>query len=363
MVNFFDGFILNLLTTILIGIIAILLIFHISQYFKLIPVLRQYLLFFKKYLFILFLLPAIFFLFVDYFSPIFKTYPNYELIKDLCKILFSAGIFTTTLNFLDSLDIFKKNFKSIIMSEEFDDLLTKKIDALAYSEEHLNKQNNIEKIWQTVTLCKYRKEFPELYEKLHNKIENLLFKKNHISYYYKNFQISYHFDLEDDKYILMTERTSFTIVRPSKEEFEFDYKTVYDNKDNEAFAKVEFFSKNADEIKFTSIDIKEEKEENNNIVTCSKKMGGHLEYHMESFIKHKQNIDNDRIFSYGSARIIDDLTINLDSTDKINVTFVPLNGNKFYPNGSNVPNRLSYINRDVLLAGEKFIMFFHRNNI
>lgn len=363
MIELFENQFFNIISTIFFYFVFFIFIFYIVDLLKILPTIKKLLIYIKRYIFIVFLIPAFGFLMIDFFSPTFKSLPNYVILKDMCTILFSAGVFTTALNFLDSLDVFKKNFKEIIMSKEFDDILTKKIDALAYSEDHLNKQNNIEHIWQTVTLCKYKKEFPELYEKLRNKIENLLFKKNNISYYYKNFQISYFFDLLDDKYILITERTSFTIVRPHKDEFEFDFVSGYNNKDPESYAKSQFFSKNINEIKFSETDLTLEVGDEFNTLTCSKKMKGHLEYHIESIIERKQNLDDDRIFSYGSARIIDDLTINLDYSDKINVTFVSLNGNKFYPNGSNVANRMSYINRDVLLSGEKFILFFHRPNV
>lgn len=312
-------------------------------------------------MFIVFLIPAIAFIFIDFAFVEFKDIPNYEFIKDLCKIIFSAGIFTATLNFLDSLNVFKKNFKSIIMSEEFDNLLTTKIDALAYSQDHLNKQSNLDKIWQTVTLCKYKKEFPELYDKIENKIENLLFKKNNISYYYKNFQVNYDICLLDNKYVSVTERSSFTIMRPNKEEFEFDFKSIYDNSDENASTDIKFFSKNNDQKDFIEIDIIETQEKNRTTLILSKKMAGHLEYHIESITIMKQNIELDRIFTFGSARIIDDLTINIEHNENINITFVPLNGNKFYHNGTYPEDKKAFINRDVLLSGEKFIMFFYRN--
>ncbi|MFV8335201.1 hypothetical protein ACNQF7_03830 [Flavobacterium sp. RSP29] len=361
MIESFESPTLNIISTLFLIIVLVLVLFFISDFFKLIPVFRKYLVYLKNYMFIIFLIPAMSFLFIDFAFIEFKHIHNYEFIKDLCKILFSAGIFTTTLNFLDSLNVFKKNFKSIIMSEEFDNLLTQKIDALAYSQEHLNKQSNLEKIWQTVTLCKYKKEFPELYEKLENKLENHLFKKNNISYYYKNFQINYYIELIDDKYISITERASFTIIRPNKDEFEVDFKTNFNNEDDIVGTDIKFYSKNNDQTEFIEIDIVKTVDKNITTLNLSKKMSGHLEYHLESTTLMKQNINIDRIFTYGSARIIDDLTINIDHDKNINVIFVPLNGNKLYHNGAHAETKMAYINRDVLLSGEKFTMFFYRN--
>jgi hypothetical protein len=362
MTNFLENPILIILISFLFIIILLGLIFYLSDFFKIYPIIKKILLYLKKYLFIIFLIPAIAFLSIDFYFIEFKNVKNYELIKELCKILFSAGVFTTALNFLDSLDVFKKNFKSIIMSDEFESLLTKKIDALAYSEEHLNKQSNLDKIWQTVTLCKYRQEFPELYDKLENKIENLLFKKNNISYYYKNFQVNYHFELIDDKYVKILEKTSFTIMRPNKNEFTFDFKSSYNNEDKACEVKAKFFSKNVKEINFEEIEISTVKDKTLTTLTCSKILSGHLEYHIESDIEMYQNIEIDRTFTFSSGRIIDDLTIFIEKSNKINVTFVPLNNNKFHHNGIHNTDKISYINRDVLLSGEKFIIFFYRNN-
>lgn len=334
----------------------------ISDHLKLLPIIKKIAIYIKKNLFILFIIPAIAFFFIDNTFIEFKTIKNYEFLKDLCKILFSAGVFTTALNFLDSLDVFKKNFKAIIMSAEFENLLTNKIDALAYSEEHLNKQSNLDKIWQTVTLCKYRQEFPELYDKLENKIENLLFKKNNISYYYKNFQVNYSVELNDDKYVTIIERTSFTIMRPNKEGFTFDYKSTYNNEDPNDKVVAQFFSKNAKEIDFNAIELITTTDKNITSLTCTKVLSGHLEYHIESKVVMSQNIEIDRIYTFSSGRIIDDLTIFLEHDDKLKITFVPLNNNKFHHNGIHEKNKISYINRDVLLSGEKFILFFYRTN-
>lgn len=359
MVNFFESFVLNLLTTIFFVITFLVLLYYIGDHFKLFPILKKYALFFKNYLFIIFIIPAFSFLCIDLTFPEFKTIPNYEFIKDLCKILFSAGIFTTTLSFLDSLNVFKKNFKDIIMSKDFENLLTKKIDALAYSKEHLNKQANLEKIWQTVTLCKYEQEFPELYAKLENKIENSLFKRSNISYYYKNFQISFSISVDENGYVTTLERTSFTIVRPKKDNFTFDFSATYNHEDPKAKVDVKFFSKNADEIDFSSINILPKVGVKNTELTFEKVLSGHLEYHIESIVTHTQNINNDRIFIFSSDRIIDDLTVYIENKPNIKVTFVPTNNNKFYHNGTHDDTKMSYINRDVLLSGQKFILFYH----
>ena len=329
--------------------------------------------FMKKNYFIILIMFPIFYLiyYYAYFLP-YKNSPNTSiwLKGETADLLWTAsltflgtGVITGTLKWINNLAFFKRQFTDVIKSKEFEDVLSNKMKDLALSDSYLLQRNDLEEIWQRVTLCKYRKEFPELYNKLQNKLENVLFKKNNISYYYKNFQITYYVELVDNQYVSTTERTSFTIIRPSKDDFDFDFTTGFNHEDPNNSATAKFFSKSANEIVFSEGDIKKEvMSDKLTAVTCKKRMGGHLEYHIESEIVHKQNIDDDRIFKYGSARIIDDLTINIEHHDNINIIFEPLNNNKFYINGSHAPNRLSYINRDVLLYGDKFILFYYRNN-
>ncbi|UNY99762.1 hypothetical protein MQE36_05305 [Zhouia spongiae] len=356
----------KLLLIISITVILILIIYVYKSYKDLRPVTLKVMRFLIKNLFLFLLIPAIVFFFYDYFFGEEITNPSHkrahEFLLDLCKILFSAGVFSVGLNFLDSLNVFKRNFKKIVMSNEFDELMTNKIDALAYSPSHLLKQNNIEEIWQTVTLCKYKKEFPELYDKLKSKIRNDLFTKNNISYYYKNFQVNYKIKLLEDKYLEINERTSYTIIRPNRDEFEFDFSTSFNIEDENNGVDVKFYIKNGEQRDFEEIECVEETIKKIKKKTFSKMLSGHKEYHMESDVVLKQNIDEDRHFAFGSARLMDDLTVFIEHDKNINVIFKPLNNNKLYHNGTHHDDKHSYINRDVLLPGEKFIMFFYRKN-
>jgi len=324
----------------------------------------------KNYFIILIMFPIFYLIYhLAYFVPnsgennsIWLTEETDNLLWTASLTFLTTGVLTGTLKWINNLAFFKKQFTEIIRSKAFADVLSDKMKDLALSDDYLLQRNDLDEIWQRVTLCKYRKEFPELYNKLQDKLENVLFKKTNISYYYKNFQITYYVELIDDKYVSTIERTSFTIIRPNRSEFEFDFTTGYDNRDENNSATVKFQSKSASEFEFVESDIETIIDGETTRKKCTKRFSGHLEYHIESEIIHKQNIDDDRIFKYGSARIIDDLTINIEHNDNINITFVPLNNNKFYINGSHAPNRLSYINRDVLLSGDKFIIFYYRNN-
>lgn len=350
-------------TSIIFNIFLVVLLigitFFISSLLKLIPFYRRIFKFIANNLFIVLLLPALCILFMMLIGVDTTKIPNFSFIKELSVVIFSAGVFTTALNFLDSLNVFKKNFKEIIVSEEFENLITSKIELLAYSEEHLRKQNNLDNIWKTVTLCKYNNDFPALFEKIKSKLDNNFFNRNNITYYYKNFQLNYSFELIDNDIIKVIEKASFTIIRPNHEKFEFDYYTMFSKDDDQHNPTIEMKFKNNSDPDFQNSEPKREEISDKIKLICSNILHGHLEYHIESTNISFQNINNDNLYRFGSGRIIDDLTVTIDNCENLNVTFAEVDNNKFYTN-SLITDRKSYINRDILLPGEKFILFLHK---
>jgi hypothetical protein len=282
--------------------------------------------------------------------------------KDVSILFFTAGIFTVSLKYLQFLGVFEKEFNKAIASDAFDKKLEKQLKQITFSEEFLIEQSNLPELWETVTLCKYRQQFPELYPKLKKKIDNELFLSDNISYYYKNFQINYEIKLLDDNYVEILERASLTIVRPNEDEFDWDFGVTFDDtKDENIKYDLSFEVKNVESIKFNKNDIKERTKPGliNKYVT--KKLKGHLEYHIERNISLVQDLRIDRQFSFGSERIIDDISLRIKHCDNLSIFFTTVNKNKMYHNGAFKDDELAYINRDIFLSGEKFKIFIYKN--
>jgi hypothetical protein len=282
--------------------------------------------------------------------------------KDVSILFFTAGIFTVSLKYLQFLGVFEKEFNKAIASDAFDKKLEKQLKQITFSEEFLIEQSNLPELWETVTLCKYRQQFPELYPKLKKKIDNELFLSDNISYYYKNFQINYEIKLLDDNYVEILERASLTIVRPNEDEFDWDFGVTFDDtKDENIKYDLSFKVKNVESIKFDKNDIKERTKPGliNKYVT--KKLKGHLEYHIERNILLVQDLRIDRQFSFASDRIIDDISLRIKHCDNLSIFFTTVNKNKMYHNGAFKDDELAYINRDIFLSGEKFKIFIYKN--
>ncbi|MEW4922568.1 hypothetical protein [Algibacter sp. 2305UL17-15] len=257
----------------------------------------------------------------------------------------------------------KQNLKKVISSKDFDKKLEKQLKQITFSEGFLIEQSNLPELWETVTLCKYRQQFPELYPKLKKKIDNELFITDNISYYYKNFQINYNIELIDINYIKVIESASLTIVRPNINEFEWDFGVTFDDTPDENITyDLTFEIKNVDGIIFEENDIKTRKKPGLINKYIAKKLSGQLEYHIERRIELVQDLRVDRQFSFGSDRIIDDFSLKIKHCDKLSVFFTTVNKNKMYHNGAFNKEDLAYINRDIFLSGEKFKIFIYKKS-
>lgn len=297
--------------------------------------------------------------FNDLMKEYLKDYEN--LIKYLSQVsilLFTSGVFAASLKYLQLMEVFKVQFNDYIESSKFDDKLKQNLKLITFSDDYLIQQNNLPTLWKQITLCMYKKEFPSLYDKISKKIRNDFFVKSNISYYYKNFQINYYISKNCDKSVKIIERASYTIVRPTTDEFEWDfgYRSLASDEYNKEI--------NIDiKISTTGVEFKAGFEnaiiENQNfILKVSNKLSGHLEYHIERTTITVQNIELDSVRSFGSDRIIDDLSFKVDSDKNVKTGIHFVGNNKFYHNGAYDNNVNAFINRDVFLQGQKFILVF-----
>lgn len=300
---------------------------------------------------------------IYYVSPQFNKFLfDYDkllsYLSQVSILFFTVGIFGVGLKYLQLLKVFRAEFHEAINSSEFENKLKSNLKAITFSEEYLLGQSDLTALWETITLCLYRKEFPQIHEKVKKQIKNDFFKKSNISYFYRNFQLNYKISLLEGKYLRISEKASYTLIRPNTEEFSWDFG---------------FASKINDDGK-TCINI------NGNILTCEQKitedhisspasdthvikkvtmtLSGHLEYTIERDIEIVQDIFVDNLHSFSSDRIIDDLTVNIEHDDTIDAFFTPVNKQKFYHNGAYELSKKAFINRDIFLQGEKFIIFF-----
>ena len=304
----------------------------------------------------------------DGFNTYLRDYDDFiQTLKTICILSFTAGIFTVALKYIQYLGVFQKEFNRIIDSDAFHNKLKKALSAITFSEDFLNNQSDLNDIWKKVTLSKYKREFPELYKKVEKNIRNELFEDNSLKKYYKNVQISYEIEWLQGLEVNIKEYSSFTIIRNTTDPFEWKFfvSFVRDFK-SEIQNETEFLNYDKTKIGGEPIDIgkckilNEEENERYTRKQFSYELKGKYDYHIERCFEFKQTLSEDRLLSFNSSNVVDDLSVYIKTCPNIEAIFAEVGRNKFYANGIFDGERQSYINRDVFLPGEKYKIFLYK---
>ena len=141
-----------------------------------------------------------------------------DFFKNIALLVFSAGIFTSSLKYLQYINIFENEFQKILLSKPFTSKIKESVESITYSDEHLLKQKDLDGIWKRVTLSKYKQRFPELMIELVKNLENELFLENNLTCYYKNFQMNLSFKLLDNDIVKIIESSEYTIISNSEDD-------------------------------------------------------------------------------------------------------------------------------------------------
>lgn len=283
-----------------------------------------------------------------------------DFFKNIALLVFSAGIFTASLKYLQYIKVFESEFERILLSKKFSDQIKDSVESITFSEDFLLKQSNLGEIWETVTLSKYKQQFPGLYASLKKNISNTFFVHNNISYYYKHTKKTYTISVVSDFLIQIEETTIFTIVRPNIDEFEWDFSVSIneENSENQKYPDVKIiplkdYNSVFDQNK--NIDIINKNGEL--IKNCKIALSGHEEYNLKRIINTHQDLKTDREWVFGSDRIMDHLDVNVKYSDDLNVIFSSSNQVKFLKDETNNKNQLSYISQELMLPGKNLNFF------
>lgn len=284
-----------------------------------------------------------------------------DFFKNIALLIFSAGIFTASLKYLQYIKVFESEFERILLSQKFNDKIKDSVESITFSEEFLLKQENLGDIWETVTLSKYKQQFPNLYADLKKSINNTFFVKNNISYYYKHTKKIYDISVISEYIINIKETTTFTIVRPNTDEFEWDFDLSLDKKHSEdqKYPEVDIIplkdygtTFNPDE------DVDIIPKDDMLIKQCKMTLSGHKVYNIKRVITTPQDLKTDREWVFGSDRIMDHLDVSVKYSKDLNVIFSSSYNAKFINEELTELNQLSYISQELMLPGEKFKLFF-----
>jgi len=293
--------------------------------------------------------------------PFFFRKEVVDYLKGLSIIFFSGGIFSATVKLINNLVIFKKNFQKVILSDEFDFLLKDKFQILALSDDFLLKRTDIQDIWSRVTTCQFQQAFPELKNSIVKKLENDFFNDKMLTYYYNNFRIQINLELLDENIIKITEVSNFEVKARTTDPIYIDFRISSLAKDDgtiytkliEEGCKLDGKKMQLSELTTTN--------DNRNIKTFNAQLSDNISYILERKVEMTQNLLDDRVFSFSSSIIIDNMTVNVKPCDKLNFFFSVVGKNKF-TSDNHLGDNNNRICRDVLLPGEKFKLFIYKKS-
>ncbi len=258
---------------------------------------------------------------------------------------------------INSLVIFKKQFKDIIISQEFKTVLSEELETIALSDNYLLKRSDLEDVWKRVTICRFEKAFPSLKNQISNKLQNDFFNDKMLTYYYNNFRIELNLKLTEDNIVEITEVSNFKIIANSKNPISLEFKLSSESPDDDRiFTKL--IRKDC-KVDNKIIDFTETSIINNRNKVFSTELKNKLEYIIERKILLTQDLNHDRVFSFSSSIIIDNMDITINTCDKLTYFFSACSKNVFIKdNHLNRPDSL--ITREVILPGEKFKLFIYK---
>lgn len=366
--HFFDNNFLNAVSIICLFIICLFIVlFIIAKIVDWVPIIKNAVTKIISH-FYLILIPFPVFYLIYYNANIYNdtlvdSFPIKtevaEILSQLSIWFFTVGIFSGTLKYLNTITYVKNKFKEIILSQEFDDKLSSKLEVFAYSDESLEKYEKIEELWERVTLLKYKSNFPLIYPKLKNKINNELFSKETTPFYYRNFFMDISIKLEGDD-LIIKKKTRYTLIRPNTDSFNWSFRTEVlktDTEDTEAHLKL--FLNDDQPIEFDENNSKIEHMGDFTVITFEKEFKDKIEYDIVTERKSIQNIDDDRFIGFGTNRIIDYLEVNVICCDKLKYVFNDLNKYRFKKselfNGGT-----KYIYSNVITPNDVFKIFLIR---
>lgn len=237
-----------------------------------------------------------------------------EIIGTLGKTILGSGVFLAVL-------------KSIQFSGVFEDELRK----IVYSDDFLQKRNDIHEIWKKVTRAIYQSAFPQITAKLEDVIQRKLLSQK-LNYYHKDVHVIYEINKFDDDHFELIESQNFIIVS-NGDSFNFEltneFVKINDPSDLSKFDLVELLINNENYgshiIKSDEISL-----EDNQIgfnFDCSITLRGRKEYHVKKVTKTLHTNKLNGYWKFEIGRITESFTIDIRNNGQYELDLIPMGNN------------------------------------
>lgn len=235
-----------------------------------------------------------------------------ELFRDVLKTLgftiISGGVFAV-----------------IVKSEQFSKIFQDELRKIVYGQEDLKVRNDLESLWQNVTLALCKQKFKNISEKLHESIKNFYLPITQ-EYYYKNhnIEIEVEIDKENSEYVVVTETTTTTLysddLKPITLKFSSSIPMVKGEEELTIFELLEF------KINKVSVDLtnclKINREDGVLSVNCEIKVQDKLEYKIIRKEKKRYNLIENSYRHHRAIWLYENFFLELTYPKELKVQFI-----------------------------------------
>lgn len=192
----------------------------------------------------------------------------------LSKLLYTIG----------SVSLTSGIFTGIAKSNQFTEIYKKIVRDIIYGNEHLEKRNDLEQIWENVTHTLSNKKFQKISRVMNKNIKKYFLPLEH-DYYYDNFNIDISVEChpENKDYLIMKETTSFTIICDDQElKIHNKYKsTTKVDLANIGLSNTRLNKLTIDGVVQKDINLKTELEKNVLVLSYEKELSGRKSYNIK----------------------------------------------------------------------------------
>ncbi|RYJ38585.1 hypothetical protein NU08_2562 [Flavobacterium anhuiense] len=196
-----------------------------------------------------------------YWDPLYVFCTSYVL---YFIILFAVIFLTVAFAIFETDEIWRDLFKGlgftmvssgvfavILKSEQFSNIFHKELRNIIYSEEQLEKRTDLDKIWEKVTLALCRQKFKNISSKLHQKIKGFYLPVTQ-EYYYKNYNLDLTIELDpiNPDFVRITEINKTQIISHDIQCIKYDFQSKIPVPDGDTITSYELqeFSVNNEKI-------------------------------------------------------------------------------------------------------------------
>lgn len=275
----------------------------------------------------------------------------------ICKISYTIG----------SISLTSGIFAGIAKSNQFTEIYKKIIRDIIYGNEHLEKRNDLEQIWENVTQTLSNKKFQKISRSMNKNIKKYFLPLEH-DYYYNDFNVEINIEFAEgnEDYVTLKQITQFTIIcedESLKINNRLRVETKLDLK-NKTLTQYNLKELVIDNVVQKDIKIDNKYERDLLISTYEKSLTGKKSYVVKRTDERSYNLKYNPIKKQLAVWVYNNCNVDITYPKNLKLTFENLGVlNSFDIDDRNLAthNRLKATYKGLIYKNQGFFLYFRKN--